>query len=75
MGSSRRSGGARRALLDPGVRSAQSVWALLDHGLEQRIVERLAGALDSGAWDEEHGHLRSRESFDGALRLVVSEPG
>jgi SAM-dependent methyltransferase len=60
-------------LLDPAVRSAQSIWALLEPGVEQRIVRRLAGALDSGAWDAEHGHLRSRHSFDGALRLVVSE--
>jgi hypothetical protein len=61
------------ALLDPAVRSAQSVWALLGPGVEQRIVTRLAAALDSGAWDAEHGHLRERDSFDGALRLVVSE--
>ena len=61
------------ALLDPAVRSAQSVWALLEPGVEQRIVERLAAALDSGAWDAEHGHLRAQESLSGALRLVISE--
>jgi SAM-dependent methyltransferase len=61
-------------LLDPAVRSAQSMWALLDPGVEQRMVDRLAAALESGAWDAEHGHLRGQESFDGALRLVVSEP-
>jgi hypothetical protein len=61
------------ALLDPEVRSAQSVWALLEADVEQRIVERLAVALDSGAWDAEHGHLREQDSFDGALRLVISE--
>jgi SAM-dependent methyltransferase len=60
-------------LLDPQVRSAQSIWALLEPDVEQRIVQRLAGALDSGAWDAEHGHLRERDSFDGALRLVISE--
>jgi SAM-dependent methyltransferase len=62
------------ALLDPAVRSAQSVWALLEPGVEQRIVERLANALQSGAWDAEHGHLRAQDSLDGALRLVISEP-
>jgi SAM-dependent methyltransferase len=62
------------ALLDPAVRSAQSVWALLNADAEQRIVERLAAALDSGAWDAEHGHLRAQDSFQGALRLVISEP-
>ena len=61
------------ALLDPAVRSAQSMWALLEPGVEQRIVERLAGALESGAWDEAHGHLRAEHEFQGALRLVVSE--
>jgi SAM-dependent methyltransferase len=61
------------ALLDPAVRSAQSVWALLEPGMEQRIIDRLAGALDSGAWDAEHGHLREQESLSGALRLVISK--
>jgi len=61
------------ALLDPEVRSAQSVWALLESDVERQIVERLAAALDSGAWDAEHGHLREQHNFDGALRLVVSE--
>jgi ubiquinone/menaquinone biosynthesis C-methylase UbiE len=61
------------ALLDPDVRSAESVWALLAPEVEQRVVDRLAAALDSGAWDAEHGHLRAQDSFQGALRLVVSE--
>jgi SAM-dependent methyltransferase len=61
-------------LLDPAVRGAQSMWALLEPDVEQRIVERLATALDSGAWDAEHGHLREQQSFQGALRLVISEP-
>jgi SAM-dependent methyltransferase len=60
-------------LLDPAVRSAQSIWALLEPHVERRLVDRLAAALDSGSWDAEHGHLRERDSFDGALRLVVSE--
>ena len=63
------------ALLDAEVRSAQSMWALLDSATERSIVERLSGALESGAWDADHGHLRDLHSFDGALRLVISEPG
>ncbi len=62
------------ALLDPAVRSAQSMWALLEPGVEERMVERLRGALESGAWDEVHGALREQDEFDGALRLVISEP-
>jgi SAM-dependent methyltransferase len=61
------------ALLDPAVRSAQSLWTLLEPGVEERIVERLRAALDSGAWDAEHGHLRDQASFDGSLRLVISD--
>jgi hypothetical protein len=63
------------ALLDPDVRAGQSMWALLPPGVEERIVERLSAALASGAWDAEHGHLREQDAYDGALRLVVSEPG
>jgi SAM-dependent methyltransferase len=62
------------ALLDPAIRSAQSMWALLDPAVEQRIIARLSAALQSGAWDAEHGHLRRLERYDGALRLVISEP-
>ncbi len=61
-------------LLDPAVRGAQSMWALLPPGVEERIVERLDTALESGAWDAEHGRLREMEQYDGALRLVISEP-
>ncbi|HEX3240573.1 MAG TPA: methyltransferase domain-containing protein [Solirubrobacterales bacterium] len=62
------------ALLDPEVRASQSLWELLDEGVEERIVARLAASLQSGEWDAEHGHLRAQESFDGSLRLIVSEP-
>lgn len=62
------------ALLDPAIRSSQSVWALLQPGVEDRIVARLSDALTSGAWDAAHGHLRHDSDLDGALRLVISEP-
>jgi hypothetical protein len=62
-------------LLDPRVRASQSMWALLRSGVEQRIVDRLRTALESGAWDQSHGHLRQLDEFDGALRLVVSDDG
>jgi SAM-dependent methyltransferase len=61
-------------LLDARVRSAQSMWALLPDGAEQRIVGRLADALASGEWDARHGHLRELEEYHGSLRLVISEP-
>lgn len=61
------------ALLDSAVRGAQSMWAMLGPGVEERIVTRLSAALRSGAWDAEHGHLRRQDNYDGALRLVISE--
>ena len=61
------------ALLDPQIRAAQSMWTLLEPGVEARIVERLCVALESGEWDAQHGHLRELDSFDGALRLVISQ--
>lgn len=61
------------ALLDPEVRASQSMWALLEPGVEHRIIERLGRDLASGAWDAEHGHLRSLPTYDGALRLVIAD--
>jgi SAM-dependent methyltransferase len=61
------------ALLDPAIRASQSMWTLLEPGVEERIVARLDEALSSGAWDAEHGHLRELDSYDGALRLVISQ--
>jgi SAM-dependent methyltransferase len=61
------------ALLDPAVRASQSMWALLGSATEERIVERLRQALETGAWDAVHGHLRDADAFDGSLRLVISE--
>jgi hypothetical protein len=62
------------ALLDPAVRASQSIWELLEPGVEEQIVARLDADLASGAWDEEHGALREMSSYEGALRLVISEP-
>jgi SAM-dependent methyltransferase len=62
------------AILDPAVRSSQSLWQLVGPVVEEEIVSRLAADLESGRWDEEHGDLRERESYEGSLRLVISEP-
>lgn len=62
-------------LLDPAVRASQSIWELLGPGVEERIFARLDADLASGEWDAEHGALRELESYEGALRLVISEPG
>jgi SAM-dependent methyltransferase len=62
------------ALLDPAVRASQSIWELLDDGVEDEIFTRLTADLESGAWDVEHGAMREQSSYEGALRLVISEP-
>jgi len=62
------------AILDPTVRASQSIWQLVEPGVEERIVARLAADLESGRWDEEHGDLRGQQSYEGSLRLVISEP-
>lgn len=62
------------ALLDPAVRASQSIWELLEPGVEERIFTRLAADLESGTWEGAHGALREMPSYEGALRLVISEP-
>jgi SAM-dependent methyltransferase len=61
-------------LLDPTVRASQSIWQLIGPDAEERIFERLATDLGSGRWDEENGELRGQGSYEGSLRLVISEP-
>lgn len=59
------------AFLDPQVRAAQSVWACLNPGVEDEVITRLEADLESGVWEEAHGHLRVHADYDGALRLIV----
>jgi SAM-dependent methyltransferase len=61
-------------LLDSAVRASRSIWELAEPGVEERIIARLSADLESGRWDEEHGALRGRDSYEGSLRLVISEP-
>ena len=60
--------------LDPEVRRAQSVWGFVTEAIAERGLARLREELESGAWDERYGALRSQPEFLGALRLVVSRP-
>ncbi|MEV6349657.1 class I SAM-dependent methyltransferase [Actinoplanes sp. NPDC051851] len=60
--------------LDPRVRAAQSAWGFVDDTATARAVGSLRADLDSGAWDERHGHLRTQEAFLGSLRLIVGRP-
>ncbi|MEV4512645.1 class I SAM-dependent methyltransferase [Dactylosporangium sp. NPDC049525] len=60
--------------LDAAVRRSQSAWTFVDDADEARAVEHLRRDLDSGAWDERHGHLRTQPEFAGSLRLLIGRP-
>jgi SAM-dependent methyltransferase len=60
-------------LLDPEVRRASSIWHRMPAEATERGLERLRGDLDSGRWDERHGHLRTLSELDIGLRLVRAE--
>jgi hypothetical protein len=64
--------GRPEQFLDPEVRRAQSAWGFVDGQAIERGIERLRGDLESGAWDERHGELRTQPEFVGALRLIVA---
>ena len=55
------------------VRAAQSAWAHLPPGAEQRGMQELAADLESGEWDRKYGALRVREEITCQLRFVVSQ--
>lgn len=59
------------AFLDPEVRAAQSAWAKTGVDAEPGL-RRLRDDLESGAWDERYGDLRTQPEHVGSLRLVVA---
>ncbi|MEO1526646.1 MAG: class I SAM-dependent methyltransferase [Planctomycetota bacterium] len=59
-------------VLDADARAATSAFARLDHKVESRIVRELSDDLDSGRWDQRHGHLRELDAYDTGLRLVIA---
>ncbi len=63
--------GRPEALLEPAVRRAQSAWSFVDSDAQARFVARLAADLESGAWDERHGHLRTEPEFVGSIRILI----
>jgi len=66
--------GRPEALLEPAVRNAQSAWSFVDDDAQARFVGRLRADLDSGAWDERHGHLRTQPEFEGSIRILTARP-
>ena len=63
--------GRPETLLQPDARLACSAWSFVDAATAGGYVEHLRRDLQSGEWDRQHGHLRTRPEFDGSLRLIV----
>jgi SAM-dependent methyltransferase len=62
--------------LDPEVRRGSTVWHEMEPVPRQRGLAALRTDLESGAWDERHGHLREdTPELDLGLRLLVAELG
>jgi len=60
------------AYLDPAVRAGMSGFALLDQEVVARGVGRLKTDLESGAWEQRFGAIRSLDALDVCYRLVVT---
>ncbi len=60
------------AYLDPLVQAGISSLALLTHEARQAGTRRLAEDLDSGRWQERHGHHLQKDVFDGGYRLALA---
>jgi len=60
------------AFLDPAVQAGSSSFAQLDPEVLAAGMERLRRDLESGAWDEHHGHLRALDEIDIGYRLLVA---
>jgi hypothetical protein len=69
--------GRPESLLDPAARASCSAWSFIDRTTTDAYVDGLRADVASGAWDREHGHLRTQPTFDGSLVLVISrgDPG
>lgn len=61
--------------LDSAVRRASSVWHVMPPEEVESGLAALKADLESGRWDERHGHLRELPELDIGLRLVVGEHG
>jgi SAM-dependent methyltransferase len=59
--------------LEPDVLRSSSLWHSLPPAEIERGQERLRSDLESGRWDEKHGHLRTLPELDIGLRLVREE--
>ena len=61
-------------LLDPAARKSCSAWSFVDAPLAEQYTRTLREAIESGAWDERHGHLRRQPELNGSLVLIRALP-
>ncbi|MFJ9821711.1 class I SAM-dependent methyltransferase [Streptomyces sp. NPDC101151] len=66
--------GRPEMLLDPAARQACSAWSFTDDHVRERFDRTLRHDLESGAWNEEFGHLRDRPTYEGSLVIVRATP-
>jgi SAM-dependent methyltransferase len=59
--------------LEPDVLRASSLWHSLEPAAIEHGQQRLREDLESGRWDEKHGHLRTLPELDIGMRLVREE--
>lgn len=65
--------GRPEMLLDPEARLACSSWSFVSPAVVGRFERQLGDDLKNGEWDARWGHLRTQESYDGSLRLVIGK--
>jgi SAM-dependent methyltransferase len=64
--------GRPELLLDPVVRANCSGFARMEERVLARGIDRLRADLESGEWDQNHGHLRELSEHNGGIRLLVA---
>jgi len=63
--------GRPEMLLDPAARMACSSWSFVSLEVVERFECDLRCDLENGAWEARWGALRTQQSYDGSLRLVI----
>jgi len=59
-------------VLDPSARNATSGFARMAPEIVDRVAAEVERDLADGSWDARHGHLRTLDTYDAGLRLLVS---
>ena len=59
------------AYAEPEVQAGMSWLAQLPEDALRRGSRRLRDDVESGRWDEQLGHLRALDAFDGGYRLAI----